>query len=205
MASISIINQYFPNLTEQQTKLLLNYQTQLIEINRSINLISRKDVENIEIRHILHSLAIAKVHRFKPATTAVDIGTGGGLPGIPLAILFPKTKFVLVDTIEKKTKAVQQIVENLNLPNVKVLHARAEKVKTKFNYVLSRAVTQLPKLLSWSKILLEQSNDHKIIMLKGGDINKETKDLNYQFEIKPINDFFKEDFFKEKYVISTEL
>jgi len=205
LASISIINQYFPNLTEQQTKLLLNYQTQLIEINRSINLISRKDVENIEIRHILHSLAIAKVHRFKPATTAVDIGTGGGLPGIPLAILFPKTKFVLVDTIEKKTKAVQQIVENLNLPNVKVLHARAEKVKTKFNYVLSRAVTQLPKLLSWSKILLEQSNDHKIIMLKGGDINKETKDLNYQFEIKPINDFFKEDFFKEKYVISTEL
>ena len=205
MASISIINQYFPNLTEQQTKLLLNYQTQLIEINKSINLISRKDVENIEIRHILHSLAIAKVHRFKPATTAVDIGTGGGLPGIPLAILFPKTKFVLVDTIEKKTKAVQQIVENLNLPNVKVLHARAEKVKTKFNYVLSRAVTQLPKLLSWSKILLKQSNDHKIIMLKGGDIIKETKDLNYQFEIKPINDFFKEDFFKEKYVISTEL
>lgn len=205
MASISIINQYFPNLTEQQTKLLLNYQTQLIEINKSINLISRKDVENIEIRHILHSLAIAKVHRFKPATTAVDIGTGGGLPGIPLAILFPKTKFVLVDTIEKKTKAVQQIVENLNLTNVKVLHARAEKVKTKFNYVLSRAVTQLPKLLSWSKILLKQSNDHKIIMLKGGDIIKETKDLNYQFEIKPINDFFKEDFFKEKYVISTEL
>jgi len=205
LASISIINQYFPNLTEQQTKLLLNYQTQLIEINKSINLISRKDVENIEIRHILHSLAIAKVHRFKPATTAVDIGTGGGLPGIPLAILFPKTKFVLVDTIEKKTKAVQQIVENLNLTNVKVLHARAEKVKTKFNYVLSRAVTQLPKLLSWSKILLEQSNDHKIIMLKGGDINKETKDLNYQFEIKPINDFFKEDFFKEKYVISTKL
>ena len=205
MASISIINQYFPNLIEQQTKLLLNYQTQLIEINKSINLISRKDVENIEIRHILHSLAIAKVHRFKPATTAVDIGTGGGLPGIPLAILFPKTKFVLVDTIEKKTKAVQQIVENLNLTNVKVLHARAEKVKTKFNYVLSRAVTQLPKLLSWSKILLEQSNDHKIIMLKGGDINKETKDLNYQFEIKPINDFFKEDFFKEKYVISTKL
>jgi len=205
LASISIIKQYFPNLTEQQTKLLLNYQTQLIEINKSINLISRKDVENIEIRHILHSLAIAKVHRFKPATTAVDIGTGGGLPGIPLAILFPKTKFVLVDTIEKKTKAVQQIVENLNLTNVKVLHARAEKVKTKFNYVLSRAVTQLPKLLSWSKILLEQSNDHKIIMLKGGDINKETKDLNYQFEIKPINDFFKEDFFKEKYVISTKL
>jgi len=205
LASISIINQYFPNLTEQQTKLLLNYQTQLIEINKSINLISRKDVENIEIRHILHSLAIARVHRFKPATTAVDIGTGGGLPGIPLAILFPKTKFVLVDTIEKKTKAVQQIVENLNLTNVKVLHARAEKVKTKFNYVLSRAVTQLPKLLSWSKILLEQSNDHKIIMLKGGDINKETKDLNYQFEIKPINDFFKEDFFKEKYVISTKL
>jgi len=205
LASISIINQYFPNLTEQQTKLLLNYQTQLIEINKSINLISRKDVENIEIRHILHSLAIAKVHRFKPATTAVDIGTGGGLPGIPLAILFPKTKFVLVDTIEKKTKAVQQIVENLNLPNVKVLHARAEKVKTKFNYVLSRAVTQLPKLLSWSKILLKQSNDHKIIMLKGGDIIKETKDLNYQFKIKPINDFFKEDFFKEKYVISTEL
>lgn len=205
MASISIIKQYFPNLTEQQTKLLLNYQTQLIEINKSINLISRKDVENIEIRHILHSLAIARVHRFKPATTAVDIGTGGGLPGIPLAILFPKTKFVLVDTIEKKTKAVQQIVENLNLTNVKVLHARAEKVKTKFNYVLSRAVTQLPKLLSWSKILLEQSNDHKIIMLKGGDINKETKDLNYQFEIKPINDFFKEDFFKEKYVISTKL
>jgi len=205
LASISIIKQYFPNLTEQQTKLLLNYQTQLIEINKSINLISRKDVENIEIRHILHSLAIARVHRFKPATTAVDIGTGGGLPGIPLAILFPKTKFVLVDTIEKKTKAVQQIVENLNLTNVKVLHARAEKVKTKFNYVLSRAVTQLPKLLSWSKILLEQSNDHKIIMLKGGDINKETKDLNYQFEIKPINDFFKEDFFKEKYVISTKL
>lgn len=202
MASVSTIKQYFLGLTEQQLNLLLAYQNQLIQVNKTINLISRKDISNIEVHHILHSLAITKAVNFKPNTTAIDIGTGGGLPGIPLAIFFPQTKFVLVDSIEKKIKAIQQIVIALNLPNVEVLHARAEKITTKFNYVVSRAVTQLPKLLIWSKKLLVNAEEHKIIMLKGGDIDNEIEKLNYPFKITPVNHFFKEDFFKEKYVIT---
>lgn len=205
MESISTIKKYFPNLTEQQTNLLLSYQSQLLKTNQTINLISRKDVDNVELHHILHSLSIIKVIDFKPNTTAVDIGTGGGLPGIPLAIFFPQTQFFLVDAIEKKTKALQQIVEKLNLPNVAVQHARAEKVKNKFNYVISRAVTQLPKLLIWSKKLLDRTGEKKIVMLKGGDINKEIQNLNYNFEITPIISFFSEDFFKEKYVITVDV
>lgn len=201
MASINIIKQYFPNLTVQQQNLLVAYQKQLLHINENINLISRKDVDNFEVHHLLHSLAIAKVINFKPNKKAVDIGTGGGLPGIPLAILFPKTEFLLVDAIEKKTKAVSKIVQNLNLPNVKVQHVRAEKLKTKFDYVLSRAVTQLPKLLVWSKKLLKDLKDSKIIMLKGGDLNKETENLNYAFQTTAISNFFIEDFFNEKYII----
>lgn len=202
MESLKIIKQYFPSLTAQQLNLLFLYQKQLLRINENINLVSRKDVENFEIHHLLHSLAIAKVINFKPNTKAVDIGTGGGLPGIPLAILFPKTHFVLVDTIEKKTKAVNEIVQNLKLANVKVRHARAEKLKAKFDYVLSRAVTQLPKLLIWSKILLKDTKESKIIMLKGGDLNKEMESLNYAFQTTPISNFFNEDFFNEKYVIT---
>jgi len=205
LESISTIKKYFPNLTEQQTNLLLSYQSQLLKTNQTINLISRKDVDNVELHHILHSLSIIKVIDFKPNTTAVDIGTGGGLPGIPLAIFFPQTQFFLVDAIEKKTKALQQIVEKLNLPNVAVQHARAEKVKNKFNYVISRAVTQLPKLLIWSKKLLDRTGEKKIVMLKGGDINKEIQNLNYNFEITPIISFFSEDFFKEKYVITVDV
>jgi len=201
LASINIIKQYFPNLTVQQQNLLVAYQKQLLHINENINLISRKDVDNFEVHHLLHSLAIAKVINFKPNKKAVDIGTGGGLPGIPLAILFPKTEFLLVDAIEKKTKAVSKIVQNLNLPNVKVQHVRAEKLKTKFDYVLSRAVTQLPKLLVWSKKLLKDLKDSKIIMLKGGDLNKETENLNYAFQTTAISNFFIEDFFNEKYII----
>lgn len=201
MASINIIKQYFPNLTVQQQNLLVAYQKKLLHINENINLISRKDVDNFEVHHLLHSLAIAKVINFKPNKKAVDIGTGGGLPGIPLAILFPKTEFLLVDAIEKKTKAVSEIVQNLNLPNVKVQHVRAEKLKTKFDYVLSRAVTQLPKLLVWSKKLLKDLKDSKIIMLKGGDLNKETENLNYAFQTTAISNFFIEDFFNEKYII----
>jgi len=201
LASINIIKQYFPNLTVQQQNLLVAYQKQLLHINENINLISRKDVDNFEVHHLLHSLAIAKVINFKPNKKAVDIGTGGGLPGIPLAILFPKTEFLLVDAIEKKTKAVSKIVQNLNLPNVKVQHVRAEKLKTKFDYVLSRAVTQLPKLLVWSKKLLKDLKDSKIIMLKGGDLNKETENLNYAFQTTAISNFFIQDFFNEKYII----
>jgi len=201
LASINIIKQYFPNLTVQQQNLLVAYQKKLLHINENINLISRKDVDNFEVHHLLHSLAIAKVINFKPNKKAVDIGTGGGLPGIPLAILFPKTEFLLVDAIEKKTKAVSEIVQNLNLPNVKVQHVRAEKLKTKFDYVLSRAVTQLPKLLVWSKKLLKDLKDSKIIMLKGGDLNKETENLNYAFQTTAISNFFIEDFFNEKYII----
>jgi len=202
LASISIIKQYFPTLTAHQLNLLLTYQNQLIQVNKSINLISRKDINNIEVHHILHSLAIAKTISLKPNTTAIDIGTGGGLPGIPLAILFPKTKFVLVDAIEKKIKALQQVVITLNLPNVAVLHARAEKINPKFNYVVSRAVTQLPKLLIWSKKLLENTGEQKIIMLKGGDIDKEMENANCPFAVIPINRFFNEDFFSKKYVIN---
>lgn len=181
------------------------------EWNAKINVISRQDIENLEERHILHSLAIAKVIQFKPEASILDLGTGGGFPGIPLAIVFPSTKFTLVDGTGKKIRVVQEIAGALGLQNVTALHARVEELKMngQFDFVLSRGVATLDKLLLWSQRLLKRKHTHAypngIIALKGGDLRAEIKALpgkgeSYS-EIFRIGDFFHEAFFDEKYVV----
>lgn len=202
MQSSKIID-YFPELPAEQLDLLEHYKKLLLESNEQLNLISRKDTDNIEIHHLLHSLAIAKFHQFKIGQRILDVGTGGGLPGIPLAILYPDTHFTLIDAIEKKIKIVQIIVEELKLKNVTVMHGRVEKLKQQFDFSVSRAVTQLPKLMAWTRKLLDSSkNEYGLIMLKGGNIHAEISPLTYPFKITPVSNYFKEDFFKEKYIVS---
>ena len=181
------------------------------EWNAKINVISRQDIENLEERHILHSLAIAKVVRFKPDANILDLGTGGGFPGIPLAIMFPETTFTLIDGTGKKIRVVREIADALGLKNVTALHARVEELKTnhQFDFVLSRGVTTLDKLLSWSQRLLRKKHSHTypngVIALKGGDLRAEIKALpgkgDTYTEVFPIQDFFREAFFAEKYVV----
>lgn len=208
---MDLIVRYFPELTAEQRihfeRLTPLYQ----DWNAKINVISRQDIENLEVRHVLHSLAIAKVITFKPKTQLLDLGTGGGFPGIPLAILFPETQFVLVDGTGKKIRVVQEVAAALGLKNITALHARVEELKMngQFDFVLSRGVAPLDKLLAWSQKLLKKKHTHVypngIIALKGGDLRAEIKALpgkgETYTEIFAIQDFFEEDFFKDKYVV----
>ncbi len=173
--------------------------------NDKINVISRKDISSLYERHILHSLAIAKIINFRPGTDIVDIGTGGGFPGIPLAILFPEVNFLLIDSIRKKIKVVASIVESLDLKNVATQHLHSNELKGKFDFIISRAVTAFPQFvkLSAGKISAVNKNSiqNGIIYLKGGDLSEELKGFEKELTLYPIQDFFKEDFFETKYVI----
>lgn len=198
---------YFPDLDERQQAAFAQLQPLYAEWNEKINVISRKDIAELYERHILHSLAIAKVLRFMPGSAVLDLGTGGGIPGIPLAILFPETKFLLADSIGKKIKVVQEIAEALGLSNVAARHTRAEEVKERFDFVVTRGVAPLDKLLAWSRPLLKKKHLHAIpnglIALKGGDLRAEFDLLhrNEYVETWRIADFFQEPFFEEKYVV----
>lgn len=208
---MSLLEKYFPSLTSEQRARFQQLVPLYAEWNAKINVISRQDIENLEERHVLHSLAIAKVIQFKPEANILDLGTGGGFPGIPLAIFFPETKFTLVDGTGKKIRVVQEVANALELKNVTALHARAEELKMngQFDFVLSRGVAPLDKLLLWSQKLLKKKHLHAypngILALKGGDLRAEIKALpgkgDTYTEVFPIQDFFKEDFFKEKYVV----
>lgn len=201
------ILQYFPSLSNQQLEQFDQLGPLYREWNEKINLISRKDIDQLYAHHILHSLAIAKVLRFKPGASVLDLGSGGGLPGIPLAVLFPETNFLLVDGTGKKIKAASAIAEAAGLANVKAQHIRAEELKVKFDFVICRAVATLDKLMAWSLPLLKQQQQHALpnglLTLKGGQLTEEIKALGKGAYVErfPISDFFQLDYFEDKYVV----
>ena len=208
---MELIEKYFQDLSPRQKALFDQLDPLYREWNEKINVISRQDIENLTERHVLHSLAIAKVIQFNPGAQILDLGTGGGFPGIPLAILFPETQFVLVDGTGKKIRVVQEISEALGLENVTALHGRAEEIKMngKFDFVLSRGVASLDKLLVWGQKFLKREHFHilpnGILALKGGDLKAEIRDLpgkgkDYT-EVFPIRNYFRESFFEEKWVV----
>ncbi len=206
---MEIVTKYFPDLTGQQLDQFGRLGSLYEEWNVKINVISRKDIEQLYERHVLHSLAIAKIIRFKPGTTVLDVGTGGGFPGIPLAILFPETSFMLIDSIGKKIKVVNEVASALGLSNVNGQHIRVEEVKQKFDFVISRAVTAFPRFVSMvrTKISDQSSNDlpNGILYLKGGDFNEEIEPFGKQIKVYELSSFFQEEFFETKKLIHMTL
>ena len=202
---MDLILKYFPELSSRQKNHFINLIKLYPIWNSRINIISRKDIQHLEERHILHSLAIAKLIQFKSQTAILDLGTGGGFPGIPLALLFPEAHFILVDSIGKKIKVVNEIVKELDLKNVSTRHARAEELKERFDFVISRAVAPLNKMDSWTrnKIKDKDINDmpNGLIYLKGGDMEEELKDIKMRATIIPISNWFTEAFFSTKIIV----
>lgn len=205
MNNTSLILKYFPDLTKEQIEQFGRLGDLYQHWNEQINVISRKDTENFYERHILHSLAIANVISFKDGTKILDIGTGGGFPGIPLAILFPNCQFLLVDSIGKKIKVVKEVAEALGLKNVRGTHERAENINEQFDFVVSRAVTAMPKFIQWTKghFLKANNNDLKngILYLKGGDLTEEMAPVKKAIQIFEISKMFSEEFFETKKVV----
>ena len=199
---------YFPDLTELQLQQFQQLETLYHDWNSKINVISRKDIDELYLKHVLHSLAIAKIQKFEPGTYVLDVGTGGGFPGIPLAILFPETRFYLIDVILKKINVVKAVAEALKLQNVKAEQIRAENVKGDFDFIVSRAVTNMPDFVSWIKDKIKKQNKHElangILYLKGGDLAEELKDFPRATEYD-ISAFFKADFFETKKVVHLPL
>jgi 16S rRNA (guanine527-N7)-methyltransferase len=206
---MDVILKYFPNLTQEQIKKFQMLDELYHDWNAKINVISRKDIDNLYEHHVLHSLGIAELIRFKPGTKVMDLGTGGGFPGIPLAIMFPETSFHLVDSIGKKIKVCQEVANALSLQNVTTQWCRAEEVKEKYHFVVSRAVMPLADLVKIIRknISKEQINalPNGIICLKGGELENETLPLKNQTEIYPLTDYFEEPFFETKKVVYTQL
>lgn len=201
--SVSLILKYFPEITDEQKQQFEKLEQLYTEWNEKINVISRKDMDGLYEKHILHSLGIAKVMPFADGTKVLDVGTGGGFPGIPLAILFPEVSFTLIDSIGKKIKVVEAVSEGLGLKNVTAVHGRAEKLKEKFHFVVSRAVTQMPEFLRWlkGKFEKEQFNEkhNGVLYLKGGDLAEELAGL--RCEIFQLKNYFEEEIFDTKKVV----
>ena len=201
--SVSLILKYFPEITDEQKQQFEKLEQLYTEWNEKINVISRKDMDGLYEKHILHSFGIAKVMPFADGTKVLDVGTGGGFPGIPLAILFPEVSFTLIDSIGKKIKVVEAVSEGLGLKNVTAVHGRAEKLKEKFHFVVSRAVTQMPEFLRWlkGKFEKEQFNEkhNGVLYLKGGDLAEELAGL--RCEIFQLKNYFEEEFFDTKKVV----
>jgi 16S rRNA (guanine527-N7)-methyltransferase len=202
---MNLIHRYFPNLTARQSEQLEGLGPLYETWNQQINVISRKDMEHFYERHVLHSLSIALIQPFKPGSQILDVGTGGGFPGIPLAILFPETKFTLVDSIGKKIKVVQGVCDALGLQNVTAFHQRAESITNKFDFVISRAVTQMPDFYRWVKGKFLAENQHElpngILYLKGGDLSREIGPFGSRAKIFPLSIHFEEPFFETKSVV----
>jgi 16S rRNA (guanine527-N7)-methyltransferase len=198
----------FPNLTENQIAQFQKLEALYQDWNAKINVISRKDIDQLYIKHVLHSLAIAKIQPFVAGSYVLDVGTGGGFPGIPLAILFPETRFYLIDVIAKKIKVVQAIAEALELKNVKAEQLRAENVKGDYDFIVSRAVTNMPDFVSWIKDKIKKQNKHElkngILYLKGGDLTEELAAFPKATEYN-IADFFSDEFFETKKVVHLPL
>lgn len=201
---MELISKYFQNLTEKQIAQFEKLKPVYEQWNAKINVISRKDMDLFYERHVLHSLAIAKVMPFLPDSEVLDVGTGGGFPGVPLAILFPQTKFTLVDSIGKKIKVVEEVCKELDIDNVTAINSRVEQIDKKFDFVVSRAVTQMPEFVKWVKGKIKKSSKHSldngILYLKGGDLTEELASFK-NVHLYEISDFFSEEFFQTKKVV----
>lgn len=201
---MDIIGKYFHSLTSTQRTQFQQLKGVYEEWNSKINVISRKDIDAFYERHVLHSLAIAKVQQFLPNSQVLDVGTGGGFPGIPLAILFPEVQFTLVDSIGKKIKVVKEVSQSIGIQNVTSINSRVEQVEKKFDFIVSRAVTQMPEFVKWIEGKLKKQSVHSqkngILYLKGGDLTEELSTFP-QKEIYNISDFFEEEFFETKKVV----
>ncbi len=206
---MKIIRKYFPDLTEKQIELFQQLEPLYADWNSKINVISRKDFSEFYERHVLHSLAIAKFTKFVGKTKVLDVGTGGGFPGIPLAIMFPEVKFHLVDSIGKKIKVVNGVVQSLGLKNVRAEQIRAEELKGKYDFVVSRAVTRLPEFVPWIRKNISRKNfnalPNGVIYLKGGDLTEEIKPFRKIVFEQELTDYFDEDFFLTKKVLHLPL
>lgn len=202
------ILKYFPEITDVQKEQFERLSNLYQDWNAKINVISRKDIDELYTKHVLHSLAIAKIQKFEPGTYILDVGTGGGFPGIPLAILFPETRFYLIDVILKKINVVKAVVEALELKNVKAEQIRAENVKGDFDFIVSRAVTNMPDFVSWIKDKIKKQQKHElkngILYLKGGDLTEELKLFPNAIEYN-ISEFFDAEFFETKKVVHLPL
>jgi 16S rRNA (guanine527-N7)-methyltransferase len=204
MKPMELILKYFPDLTDSQKAQFELLQELYQDWNLKINVVSRKDIDELYLRHVLHSLAIAKVQQFIPNSKILDVGTGGGFPGIPLAILFPESNFHLVDSIGKKIKVVDEVVAGLGIKNVKTTNDRVENIKGTYDFIVSRAVAAMPTFVHWVDGKIAQKHLHErkngILYLKGGDLSEELNDFPKAISY-PITDLFEEDFFETKKVV----
>ena len=206
---MELIEKYFENLTSRQREQFRNLYALYADWNAKINVVSRKDFDQLYLRHVLHSLAIAKVCEFKPEARVLDVGCGGGFPSIPLAILFPEAKFTAVDSIGKKIAVVKGVAEGLGLTNITPLNCRVESLNTRFDFVVSRAVTDMSTFVGWVWNKLEKGGDkgtlrNGIIYLKGGDLAEELGLTRKRWNVYSISDFFEEEFFETKKVVYTQ-
>ena len=201
----AIIENYFPDLTPEQKRQISLLDPIYREWNEKINVISRKDIDNLYLNHVLHSMAIAKIVSFNSGAAILDVGTGGGFPGVPLAILFPEAKFHLVDSIGKKITVVKNVVEGLGLKNVSAQQARVEEISGKYDFIVSRAVTRMKEFYGWvknkSKTESKHTLDNGILYLKGGDLDEELDELKMPYALYSLSDYFKEEFFETKKVV----
>lgn len=208
MAARDVILPHFPDLTDAQLDQLDAIAQTVWDWNQRINVISRKDPE-VMVRHVLHSLGIAKVMRFGPGSRVLDVGTGGGFPGLPLAVLHPETEFVLCDSIGKKIKVVQAAAKAAGLSNVTALHARAEDVDGTYDFVVSRAVTRMARFLSWLDGKIKTDNAHPlpngVLYLKGGDLTEELSEVEVSCQLTPLATWFADPFFETKHVVHVDL
>lgn len=201
---MELIRKYFPELSEDQISKFEKLEELYKDWNLKINVVSRKDIDELYLRHVLHSLGIAKVQKFKPGSRILDVGTGGGFPGIPLAILFPESNFHLVDSIGKKIKVVDEVSEGLGLKNVRTSNQRVEELTDNYDFIVSRAVAVMPSFVRWVKGKIAKESRHEkkngILYLKGGDLSEELKDYRTA-EIFELSEIFEEDFFDTKKVV----
>lgn len=200
-----LIPRYFPELSDKQLRQFGHLWHFYHDWNSKINVISRKDINELYLRHVLHSLSIAKIFKFNSGTEILDVGTGGGFPGIPLSIYFPEVKFTLIDSIGKKVRVVNEAIDALNLENALGIQVRVEEIKQQFDIVVSRAVTQLPTFISWVSGKIRAGNssgvENGIIYIKGGDLDDELKSIRWSSKVYEIQSFFEEEFFETKKIV----
>lgn len=204
LMNAQIVFNYFTTLTDIQKEHFSKLESLYQDWNQKINVVSRKDIDELYLRHVLHSLGIAKIQQFNEGAQILDVGTGGGFPGIPLAILFPQTQFILVDAIGKKIKVVQEVIDGLGLKNITAYHSRVEDLPGQFDFIVSRAVAAMPTFVHWTKGKIKKDSSHErmngILYLKGGDLIEELKDYR-NTQIFDLQDYFHEAFFETKKVV----